>query len=126
MSGGGLTIFMGDWEWMGVVGGIVWLGGCEGIFLMVAWGWVGVVQVYFVWVEVSGPYCGKRGWWRYILGRWDEWTFFYVWVGVSGGMFWVNGDGLTFFMCWWGWMGVGGGIFWVIQSGWIFFMGGWG
>ena len=45
---------------------------------------------------------------------------------MSGGIFWVNGDGLTFFMCWWGWMGVGGGIFWVIQSGWIFFMGGWG
>ena len=96
------------------------------IFLMVAWGWVGVVEVYFVWVEVSGHYRGKGGWWRYILGRWDEWTFFNVWVGVSGGIFWVSADELTFFMCWWGCMGVGGGIFWVIQSGWIFFMGGWG
>ena len=91
MSGGGLTIFMGDWEWMGVVGGIVWLGGCGWIFLMVAWGWVGVVEVYFVWVEVSGPYCGKRGWWRYILGR-----------RGGGGIIWVDGMSGHFFMCGWG------------------------
>ena len=67
---------------------------------------------------------------------------------MSGGIFWVNGDGLTFFMCWWGWMGgrwryilgdsewvdifygwvgmsgCGGDIFCLGEGGLTFFMGG--
>ena len=42
-----------------------------------------------------------------------RWTFFMggsVWLGVSGGIFWVDGGWVDIF---YGWVGVGGGIFWV-------------
>ena len=45
------------------------------------------------------------------------------WVGVSGGIFWVDGGEWKFFMGGCGW---DGGIFWVGGDGLTFFMGGLG
>ena len=57
---------------------------------------------------------------HFILGGWRCADIFYGWVGVGGGIFWVVGDGWTFFMGGWGrvevysgWAGVGGHFLWV-------------
>ena len=38
-----------------------------------------LVEVYFGWVGICGNFCG--------------------WVQIGGGVFWVGGNGWTFFIC---------------------------
>ena len=58
---------------------------------------------------------------HFILGGWRCADIFYGWVGVGGGIFWVVGDGWTFFMGGWGgWRYILGGRGWVdIFYGWV-------
>ena len=55
--------------------------------------------------------------WIFFIGRWG-------WVGLGGGIFWMDWCGWTFFMGEWGWVGMGGNFSWVSRSEGRYILGG--
>ena len=73
---GSVENYVGYWWWVGVSGGIFWVGGVGQTFFMGGWGWL---------LMAGGILNVAQGGWTVFMDRWGWVGVYFGWVGMDGG-----------------------------------------